>query len=38
MILGRIMVTGHHYGERFNGTINPETNLPESVLAAQKVT
>ncbi len=38
MILGRIMVTGHYYSDRFNGTINPETNLPESVLAAQNVT
>ena len=34
-ILGRIDVTGTYYGEKFDGAIDPKSNLPESVIAAQ---
>ncbi|MES2788587.1 MAG: ADP-ribosylation/crystallin J1 [Planctomycetota bacterium] len=35
-IIGPIIVTGHYYGESFSGTIDSATNLPLSVLAANR--
>ena len=38
MIHGPIVVTGYYYGEKFDGKIDPKSNLPASVIAAQIVT
>lgn len=37
-IIGLIAVTGHYYGDRFNGAVDAQTKLPASVLAAQEAT